>query len=103
MEKVEHHGDKAVAAYAPVVFVRNDRITQQDKLRLAFQAHALTAVLGALPAEARIVHGEERRILRVKIEPLVGKVRGLIDQIEADFGRDSPPTLTLNSGFYETL
>jgi predicted RecB family nuclease len=96
MERVEYQGEKAVATYAPVMFVRNHKITQQDKLLLAFQAHALTAVLGALPAEARIVHGEERRILRVKIEPLVEKVRGLIDQIEADLGRDSPPTLTLN-------
>jgi predicted RecB family nuclease len=96
MERVEHQGKKAVPAYALVMFVRNGKITQQDKLRLAFQAHALTAVLGALPAGARIVYGEERRILKVKIEPLVGKVRGLIDQIEADLGRDSPPTLTLN-------
>jgi predicted RecB family nuclease len=95
MERVEYQGEKAVAAYAPVMFVRNDKITQQDKLLLAFQAHALTTVLGALPAEARIVHGEERRILKVKIEPLVGNVRCLIDQIEADLGRDSPPTLTL--------
>jgi hypothetical protein len=37
------------------VFVRNDKITQRDKLLLAFRAHALAAVLGTLPAGARII------------------------------------------------
>ena len=96
MERVEDGGGKGAPSYVPVMFVRNDKITQRDKLLLAFQAHALASVLGALPAEARIVHGEEYKVLRVKIEPLVGQVRGLIEQIEADLGRDGPPTLTLN-------
>ena len=96
MERVEDGGGKGIPSYVPVMFVRNDKITQRDKLLLAFQAHALASVLGALPAQARIVHGEEYRALRVRIEPLVGQVRGLIEQIEADLRRDSPPTLTLN-------
>jgi predicted RecB family nuclease len=96
LESVEHRGGKGVSSYVPVVFVRNDKITQQDKLLIAFQAHALASVLGAMPAEARIVHAEEYRVLRARIEPLVGRVRELIEQIEADLGRPGPPTLTLN-------
>src|SRR3954470_2295321 len=96
MERVEDGAGKGTPSYVPVMFVRNDKITKRDKLLLTFQAHALDSVLGTLPAQARIVHGEEYRALRVRIEPLVGQVRGLIEQIEADLRRDSPPTLTLN-------
>ncbi len=96
MERVEDGGGKGPPSFVPVMFVRNDKITQWDKLLLTFQAHALASVLGTLPAQARIVHGKEYRALRVRIEPLVGQVRGLIEQIEADLRRDSPPTLTLN-------
>ena len=60
----------------PRMFIRNDKITQHDKLLIAFQAHALASVLGALPAEARIVHGEEYKVRRVKIEPLVVRCGG---------------------------
>jgi len=95
-ERVEDRGGKGTPSYVPVMFVRNDKITQRDKLLLTFQAHALATVLGTLPAQARIVHGKEYRALRVRIEPLVGQVRGLIEQIEADLRRDSPPTLSLN-------
>ncbi|MGE5754443.1 MAG: TM0106 family RecB-like putative nuclease, partial [Planctomycetaceae bacterium] len=96
MERVEDGAGKGIPSYVPVMFVRNDKITKRDKLLLTFQAHALDSVLGTLPAQARIVHGEEYRALRVRIEPLVGQVRGLIEQIEADLRRVNPPTLTLN-------
>jgi predicted RecB family nuclease len=96
MERVEDGAGKGTPSYVPVMFVRNDKITKRDKLLLTFQAHALDSMLGTLPTQARIVHGEEYRALRVRIEPLVGQVRGLIEQIEADLRRDSPPTLTLN-------
>jgi len=95
LQRVEHGGGRGVPSYVPVMFVRNNKITQQDKLLLAFQAHALALALGALPAEARIVHGDEYRVLRVRIEPLDGRVQGLIEQIEADLRRSEPPKLTL--------
>jgi predicted RecB family nuclease len=94
--RAEHGGGTGVLSYVPVMFVQDDKITRRDKLLIAFQAHVLASVLGASPAEARIVHGEEYKARRVKIEPLAGQVRRLIEQIEADLGRDCPPTLTLN-------
>ncbi len=53
MERVEDGGGKGAPSYVPVMFVRNDKITQRDKLLLAFQAHALASVLGALPARGQ--------------------------------------------------
>jgi predicted RecB family nuclease len=96
LERVEHGGRKGVPSYVPMMFVRNDKVTRRDKLLITFQAHALVSVLGESPAEARIVHGEQYKNLRVKVEPLVGQVRGLIEQIEADLGQGDPPALTLN-------
>ena len=32
MERVEHRGGEALASYFPVMFVRNDKVTQRDKL-----------------------------------------------------------------------
>jgi predicted RecB family nuclease len=96
LERAEHGGGTGRLSYVPVMFVRDDKITRRDKLLVAFQAHVLASVLGASPAEARIVHGEGYTARRVKIEPLAGQVRGLIEQIEADLRRDCPPTLTLN-------
>src|SRR5262249_38840038 len=78
LERVERRGRESLASYVPVMFVRNDKVTQRDKLLLAFQAHVLTSVLGALPTVARIVHGEQYKSLRVAIEPLTTRVRGLI-------------------------
>src|SRR5262249_14572055 len=95
LERVEDGGGEG-PPYIPVMFVPNEKITRRDKLLLAFQAHALASVLGALPAQGRIVHGEEHRTLRVRIEPLVGQVHGLIEQMGADLGREDTPTLTLN-------
>ncbi len=96
LERAEHGGGTGILSYIPVMFVRDDKITRQDKLLIAFQAHVLASVLGASPVEARIVHGEEYKARRVEIEPLAGQVRGFIEQIEANLRQDCPPTLTLN-------
>ncbi len=96
MERIEDGAGKGLPSYIPIMFVRSDKITQRDKLVITFQAYALASVLGRLPAQAKIVHGEEYRAQRVRIEPLVGQVGGLIEQIEAGLRRDNPPTLTLN-------
>jgi predicted RecB family nuclease len=96
LERVEHRGGKGVSSYVPVMFVRADKIAQRDKLSIAFQAHVLASVLGGMPAEARFVIGEQYRIQRLGIAPLLERVRELIEQIEADLARTGPPMLTLN-------
>jgi predicted RecB family nuclease len=96
IEAAERAGVNGISSYVPVMFVRNDKVTLRDKLLLAFQAHALASVLGGLPAEARIIQGEEYRSRRVRIEPLIERVRELIEEIEVGLARDGPPTLILN-------
>ena len=101
MQRVEPRTGTGVPAYVPVMFVPNSKITQGDKLLLAFQALAVSSVLGALPIEGWLVHGQEYKRLRVKVEPLVGRVHELIARIAADLGKRDPPTLTLNDHCHE--
>jgi predicted RecB family nuclease len=78
------------SAYAPILFVRNEKVTRHDKLLLAFNALALSQ----LPSAARIIHGAEHKVLRVKVQPLLGEVRGEIRAIQAE---QDPPKVTLNA------
>ena len=54
-----------------------------DKLLLAFNALVLSSVQGVLPPIGKIVHGNSYKVLKCKIEPLVGEVRKLVVQIQA--------------------
>src|SRR5262249_26772981 len=95
LERVDGAGGRN-AAYAPVLFVRGEHVTRADKLLLAFQALALAAVQGPVPAVAKLVHGAAGKVLRVKVEPLLGEVRKLVAEIQALWGAGTPPRLTLN-------
>ncbi|MFI5387554.1 MAG: IS66 family transposase, partial [Fimbriimonadales bacterium] len=69
--------------YAPVLFVLNETVSHADKMLLAFNALVLSLVQGELPAIGKIVHGSTYKVLKCKIEPLVGEVRKLVAQIQA--------------------
>jgi predicted RecB family nuclease len=96
LERVGEAGSRNAPAYAPVLFVRNEKVTRRDKLLLAFNALALSAVQGGLPPVARIVHGSGQKVLRVKVEPLLGEVRKLLEEIRALRAEANPPRVTLN-------
>src|SRR5262249_43041423 len=82
--------------YAPVLFLRNHKVTKNDRLLLAFQALALSLVQDGMPEVAKIVSGSGHRVLRVRLAPLVEEARRVVAGIEADAGSRTPPTLTLN-------
>jgi predicted RecB family nuclease len=89
-------GEGTATTYAPVLFVRNDKVTTSDRLLLAFQAVALSLVQGSLPATGKIVCGSENRMVRVRLASLVEEVQRLVALIEADSRADAAPRLTLN-------
>src|SRR5262249_42865020 len=53
LERVRESGGET-ATYAPVLFVRNEKVTRQDRLLLAFNALALSTLAGT-PAAGKIV------------------------------------------------
>jgi predicted RecB family nuclease len=94
-ERVDGAGGRN-AAYAPVLFVRSEKVTRADKLLLAFQAVALAALQGPVPPVAKLVHGAAGKVLRVKVEALVGEVRKVVAEIQAIRAAGNPPRVTLN-------
>jgi predicted RecB family nuclease len=94
LERQEESGE--AASYAPVLFVRNTRVTKNDRLLLAFQALALSLVQGVVPTVGKIVCGSEPRVVRVRLPDLVEEVRRLVALMEADAAQKTAPTLTLN-------
>src|SRR5262249_50351493 len=59
-------------------------------------AVALASAHGVQPSAGRIVHGDDRKALRVKVEPLMHEVRQLVDQISTSQGAGRAPPVTLN-------
>jgi predicted RecB family nuclease len=96
LERVEGAVRRGTPAYTPVLFIRNNKISRLDKLLLAFNALALTSVQGVQPTSGKIVHGNDRKALRIKVEPLMHQVGHLVDQIRAVQGGGRAPTVTLN-------
>lgn len=96
LERVEGAGRRGTPTYTPVLFIRNNKIGRLDKLLLAFNVLALTSVQGGQPTAGKIVHGDERKALRVKFEPLMHHVRQLVEQISIVQGEGRAPPVTLN-------
>ncbi|HUY92234.1 MAG TPA: TM0106 family RecB-like putative nuclease [Pirellulales bacterium] len=88
-------GEKNAAMYAPVLFVRSNKVTKSDRLLLAFQALTFSHVHGAVPVVGKIIFGGEFRLVRVRLASLVDDVRRMVALIEADSAKASAPSLTL--------
>jgi predicted RecB family nuclease len=96
LERVEGAGGHGSPAYTPVLFVPHNKISRLDKLVLALNAFALTAAQEVQPPVAKIVYGENRKVLRVRIEALMREVRTLVDQIHNGQTEGRAPLVTLN-------
>jgi predicted RecB family nuclease len=82
--------------YTPVLFSRNQRITTDDRMRLAFGAVVLARIQGMQPSVGQIVHGSQFRSTRVSLHTLTGEVNDAITQMRAIRDSTTPPPLILN-------
>jgi predicted RecB family nuclease len=82
-ERVKGVDQQKAPVFAPVLFILNETVSQADKMLLAFNALVLSSVQGVLPPTGKIVHGSIYKVLKCKIEPLIGEVRKLVAQIQA--------------------
>jgi hypothetical protein len=67
----------------PIRFVPNERIINDDKLLLAFDALALSNNLGKVPLFGRIIYGNNQTSVRVKLADLIEKARSVVNKIAA--------------------
>jgi predicted RecB family nuclease len=89
-------GERNAPTYAPVLFVRNNKVTKSDRLLLAFQILTLSHIHGAVPVAGKIICGGEFRLVRVRLASLVEVVRRMVAIIEVDSAKNAAPALTLN-------
>jgi predicted RecB family nuclease len=96
LHAVEQVEGRVPATYTPILFVRNNRLTRFDKLLLAFQALTLGFGQGAVPSVAKLIYGDSAKTLKVKVDPLLGEVRRIVEAIRVVQSEPSPPRVTLN-------
>ena len=96
LERVPSPTQGKAAQFVPIRFVPKDKLGREDKLRLGFDALALSATLGRKIDCGKIVHGDERTAVKVKIDGLAGDVRKLTEKAAALLSSTSPPDLLLN-------
>lgn len=96
LERTGGNRADAGGTYIPILFTPHERVTAEDRLRLAFVASILARVEGVQPDRGRIVHGQQFKSSRVNLPTVVGTVRDAVGQIQAMQEAATPPPLILN-------
>src|SRR5713226_7021822 len=84
------------AAAIPYRFEFTNKLTRQHKLLIAFDTLALSEAVGRVVTLGKIMHGDSRATLKVKISAFASEVRKQIKEITALLAGNSPPGLVLN-------
>src|ERR1700680_4447725 len=96
VERIPSAGRGRAAQFVPIRFVFSNKLTRHDKLLLAFDALVISKVLGREVTLGRIVYGDDRVTLKVKVSTLKNEVEKLTDKIGVLISSPSPPDLILN-------
>jgi len=83
VERVPSEGRGKSAQFIPIRFVFRNKLTQDDRLLLAFDALVLSQVLGREVSLGKIIHGDDHATLKVKTSALFGEVRKRLEKISA--------------------
>lgn len=82
--------------FIPIRFMPSEKVSRHAKLLLAFDALALSSASGKMPLFGKIMHGDEQRIMKVKLAGLMKTTRSIVRNIAAQQASDTPPPLILN-------
>jgi predicted RecB family nuclease len=96
VERIPPSGQSKQAQFIPVRFAFTNKLARDAKLLLAFDALALSEMLGKNVSLGKIIYGDHHAVLKVKIPALTGEVLGHIGKITALLSSLSPPDLILN-------
>jgi predicted RecB family nuclease len=95
VERMPSAGRGKAAQFIPIRFVWTNKVGRDDKLLLAFDALALSKMLGRDVPSGKIIHGDDA-VLKVKTSGLVSEARTLIEKTATLLSRPLPPDLILN-------
>jgi predicted RecB family nuclease len=95
VEKIASEGRGSTTQFIPYRFEFANKLTRQHKLLVAFDGLVLSEAVGRAVTLGKIMHGDGRATLKVKISAFAGEVRKRIKEITALLA-GSPPGLVLN-------
>ena len=79
----------------PIRFVSNNKITKDDRLLLAFDALALSGVLGKAASFGKIIHGSSQVAAKINLSEPLAAARAVIAKIAQSQANPTPPRLML--------
>jgi predicted RecB family nuclease len=91
---VAPHGQ--ATQFVPLRFLFANKLTRDDKLFVAFDALALSEVVGRNIPRGEIIHGDRHSCSTIDVSALAGEVRKRIGEITSLLSNTSPPDLLLN-------
>jgi predicted RecB family nuclease len=96
VEKMPSEGRAKPAQFISYRFQFTNKLAKNDKLSLAFDALVLSEAMGCDAGFGKVIHGDRRATLKVKLSSLVSMVRKEIKNLTALLAGNSPPELVLN-------
>jgi predicted RecB family nuclease len=96
IEKMPSERRNKPLQFIPYRFQFTNKITENHKLSLAFDALVLSEATGCDVSLGKIMHGDGYATFRVKLSPLVRAVRKRVTDTAALLARETPPDLVLN-------
>jgi predicted RecB family nuclease len=82
--------------FVPLRFLFANKLTKDDKVSVAFDALALSQIVGRDIRQGKLVHGDNHSCSTIDVSALAGEVRGRIGKITSLLSSASPPDLVLN-------
>jgi len=96
VERVPSEGRGRPAQFIPIRFIFTDKLSDDDKLLLAFDAFVLSEATGGEVGLGKIIHGDDHGEVKVKMAALAGETRKCVERIATLLSRPTPPELVLN-------
>ena len=94
--RIPSAGRGKAAQFVPIRLFWSNKVGREEKLLLAFDALVLSTFLGRSIPYGRLVYGNDRAALKVKMAGLIIEVKTLINKVGALLLSTSPPDLILN-------
>src|SRR5262245_37944987 len=83
--------NRRASFYRPLRFVPSEKLTGADKLLLAFDALAISRIIGKTPPNGKIIHGCKYRAAVIPLAKLIGKARTILGKLAAQRVEATPP------------
>jgi predicted RecB family nuclease len=96
LERFVNNAGKKHDDFSPIRFVPSEKPTKYDKLSLAFDMLVLSIDSGQIPLYGKLIYGSRQRVLKVKLDGVIGATRNVIGKISIQQANPAHPQVILN-------